>query len=217
VVLDERRLKLGWAVAHVCSRFGWDLLARWMAKVQVAFDLLRGKPSHESLDGARWRVPPGPASSNAASSDPLDHNAGLLWLSPVLPMTRAHVDRVNALARPCFDRHGFEYQVTLSAVTARALCAVMTVCYNKADADETRRAASCYDEALDTLMAAGYIPYRVGNRSMGRIGAGSDVFWDVAAALKQALDPVGVIAPGHYAPAASRFISFHPHPPRPGE
>src|SRR5262249_50033913 len=148
--------------------------------------------------GACWRVRP--VATAPRSADPLDHRAGILWLSPVLPMTRTHLDRITALAEPLFARFGFEYQVTLSCVTARALCAVMTIAYNKADAAETERALTCYQELLGVLMTAGYVPYRMGNLGMDRLAEGSEVFWDVAADIKATLDPHGILSPGHYEP-----------------
>src|SRR5262249_50005041 len=117
---DHRRLRLAEAVADSLAAIGWPRWSRRVAKLRMLYDLLKGKPSRECLQGARWRVRTFAGAS--PSSDPLDHQAGLLWLSPVLPMTKAHVDRVAALAQPLFARFGFEYQVTLSCVTARALC-----------------------------------------------------------------------------------------------
>jgi hypothetical protein len=116
-------------------------------------------------------------------------------------MTRGDVNGVIALTEPLFARFGFEYQVTFSSVTARALCAVMSISYNKADAAEAERARVCYQSLLDALMAAGYVPYRMGNLGTDQLSTGSEVFWDVTADLKAALDPQGVFSPGHYEPA----------------
>jgi 4-cresol dehydrogenase (hydroxylating) flavoprotein subunit len=196
--LDDRRMRLAEGLGRCLARFGWPRFGQRVAKLRILYDLLQGKPSAQCLQGARWRVQPaGPAPQSA---DPLDHQAGLLWLSPVLPMTRAHLERVTALAEPLFVRFGFEYQVTLSSVTARALCAVMTIAYNKADAGETERAQTCYNELLGALMTAGYVPYRLGNLGMDRLAEGSEVFWDVTADIKAALDPQGILSPGHYEP-----------------
>jgi 4-cresol dehydrogenase (hydroxylating) len=200
--LDDFRMYWAERLARLLGALGrGHRLRDRLEKIRLLYDLLRGKPSAACLDGTRWRVRPSMAAP-CQSADPLDHNAGLIWLSPVLPATRAHVERVLALARPLFDSHGFEFQVTLSSVTARALCAVMTICYDHSNRAETRRAARCYDEVLDALLAAGYVPYRMGHQSLLKLAAGSDVFWDVAAQIKRALDPHGLLAPGHYDPLA---------------
>jgi FAD/FMN-containing dehydrogenase len=80
----------------------------------------------------------------------------------------------------------------------------MTIAYNRADAAEVRRAAACHDAVMDALWTNGYLPYRAGNRSMGMLDAGSEVFWDVAAQIKTALDPHAILSPGHYEPARAR-------------
>jgi 4-cresol dehydrogenase (hydroxylating) len=54
------------------------------------------------------------------------------------------------------------------------------------------------------MMGAGYIPYRVGNHSMGDLDLGGDTYWNTVARIKAALDPEGVIAPGRYEPARAR-------------
>jgi 4-cresol dehydrogenase (hydroxylating) len=202
--LDEFRLRWAERVVRLLNHCGvGHLLTQRLARVRAAFQLLQGKPAASNVDGARWRCRP--TSGSVHSHDPLDHNAGLLWISPVLPNTPAHVHRVQALTKPFFERHGFEYQVTLSLVSERALCAVMTIAYNRAEPAEAQRAADCYRSVMSALMVAGYIPYRAGNLSMGQLDARSETFWDVAAAIKGALDPRGLISPGHYEPARARF------------
>ena len=137
----------------------------------------------------------------------MDHRAGFLWLAPVLPMTRAHTDRVNALLESIFNAHGFDYLVTFSLVTARSLCAVSTISYDKKDPAECRRAQACHDEALGKLMQAGYVPYRLGIASMAKLDATSETFFDVVQKLKTALDPEAIFSPGHYEPARARNIA----------
>jgi 4-cresol dehydrogenase (hydroxylating) len=202
LVLSERKLLLAGKLARVLGWFGaGKTLAFRLGRMRVAYDLLRGRPSKACLNLAHWRVRPGTAPD--ASPDPLDQNAGLIWIAPVLPATRGDVARLQAVARPIFDRHGFEYQVTFSSATPRSLCAVLTICYDRTSAEETRRANACHDLLHDDLMAAGYVPYRAGNLSMDRLARNTEVFWDVVAALKAALDPRQVLAPGHYQPEAS--------------
>ncbi|OAI42249.1 hypothetical protein AYO40_01955 [Planctomycetaceae bacterium SCGC AG-212-D15] len=201
IVLSDRKL---WLARNLTRVLGWFGLGKTLAfrlgRMRVAYDLLRGRPSNACLSLAHWRLPA--SAAPAAAPDPLDQNAGLIWIAPVLPATREDAARLQSIARPIFDRHGFEFQVTYSSATPRSLCAVLTVCYDRTNAAETRRAHECHDFLHNALMTAGYVPYRAGNLSMDRLAERSEVFWDVVADLKEALDPGGVLAPGHYEPAA---------------
>jgi 4-cresol dehydrogenase (hydroxylating) len=39
---------------------------------------------------------------------------------------------------------------------------------------------------------------------MGELALGSEVFWDVTAALKEAIDPQAIMSPGRYDPMRAR-------------
>jgi 4-cresol dehydrogenase (hydroxylating) len=108
------------------------------------------------------------------------------------------------LIEPLYEQHGFEPMLTLSTITDRALGAVMTIAYDKESADETARAQSLREKLAEALATNGYISYRASIDAMGELGRGSEVFWDVASDLKNALDPLGIIAPGRYDPSRAR-------------
>jgi 4-cresol dehydrogenase (hydroxylating) len=83
-------------------------------------------------------------------------------------------------------------------INERALGGVLTVAYDKEDAAETERARLCYRQVFETMMGAGYIPYRVGLQSMADLDDGDDSYWRMVGRIKRALDPANVIAPGRY-------------------
>jgi 4-cresol dehydrogenase (hydroxylating) len=199
--LDERKLALGDAAARLLG----NTAAGHKLRAQVAlgrslFDMNRGIPNGRFLAGAYWRrrggLPPGfPAGANPA----LD-NCGLLWVSPVLPMRGADMLRAHALAEPAFQRHGFDLFATFSMINERALGGVLTIAFDKEDAAETARAHACYSELFQEMVAAGYIPYRVGQQSLDKLDNGDDSYWRTVARIKDALDPQHIIAPGRYGP-----------------
>ncbi|MBJ7313254.1 FAD-binding oxidoreductase [Rugamonas sp. CCM 8940] len=196
--LDEGKLALGDRLARL---LGGAAGRRLRAKVELGralFEMNRGVPNGRFLAGAYWRrrggLPPGfPAGANPA----LD-NCGLLWVSPVLPLRGADLLAVYALAEPIFARHRFDLFATFSMINERSLGGVLTVAYDKEDADEVARAKACYQQLFDAVMTAGYIPYRVGLQSMDRLDNGDDAYWRTVARLKAALDPAGILAPGRY-------------------
>ncbi|WP_228892512.1 FAD-binding oxidoreductase [Pseudoduganella aquatica] len=201
--IDERKLAVaGWMAGLLGERPAGRRLRAKVALGRSLFDMNKGIPNGRFLAGAYWRrrggLPPGfPGGANPA----LD-NCGLLWVSPVLPMCGEDLLRVHALAEPIFRLHGFDLFATFSMINERALGGVITVAYDKDSPDETARAMMCYRQLFDTVMEAGYIPYRVGLQSMADLDSGGDSYWRVAARLKAALDPQGIIAPGRYQPPA---------------
>lgn len=202
VFLDDRKLRWIETAQALLERFGWGKrTAPMVAKVKTVYELLKGRSPEKCVQGGLWRVRRGAKESRIDSPNPLDHGAGFYWISPVLPMAAEHVDKVNGLAERVLNDHGFDYQVTFTLLNGRALCAVITVSFDKRNAEEAKKARACHDALLDALLAAGYPPYRAGNHSMKKLGATSTNFFDITAQLKAALDPNGVLSPGHYEPS----------------
>ncbi len=191
---DERRLKLAQTILNWLSRAGVARqLAAKAAAVRSPFEMLRGIPSASHLRGAAWRSRT-PAS--AEGTNPGD--CGLIWVSPVLPATRAACDEVLPLVTRILTEHQFEPLLTLTTVNARALCCVVSICYDRDDEAERHRAAACYDELFTALATRGYLPYRGGLQTMSKL---ADLQPDSAATMariKAALDPQRILSPGRY-------------------
>jgi 4-cresol dehydrogenase (hydroxylating) len=199
--IDERQLALAGQAARLLgtTAAGRKLAAR-VALGRSLFNMNRGMPDGRFLAGAYWRRQGGLPPGFPAGADPARDNCGLLWLSPVLPMRGADLQAVMALAEPLFHRHGFDLFATFSMITERALGGVLTVAYDKESAQESADAQACYQALFDALMAAGYLPYRVGLQSMAALDPAGDGFWRTVRRIKAALDPHDLIAPGRYQP-----------------
>ncbi len=203
--LTPELLRVGDAVARALRFTPWGpRLTEKMLRPRKVLDLNCGIPTGHFLAGAYWRHRDGLPPHFPDGCDPAQDNCGMLWLSPVVPMSGAAVRAFLALIEPVYEAHGFDCLVTLSTVTDRALGAVMTVAYDRDDSAETERAARCYEALWAAIMDAGYVPYRVGIQSMGDLDRGSEGYWDTVAAVRHALDPRGIIAPGRYSPAEAR-------------
>lgn len=199
VFLTERKLRLGKAIAKLLggSSLGRHLTQK-MDMAGALFEMNRGIPSGRFLAGAYWRRKGGLPEGFPAGADPAADGCGMLWLSPVLPMRGSDVIRLNAVIEPLFKKFGFDLFITYSTINDRSLGAVMTITYDKQSGVETERAHQCYHALFDAVMAAGYIPYRVGIQSMAALDNGADIFWDAVKLIKAALDPEALIAPGRY-------------------
>ena len=199
--VGEEALARGRFAARLLSRtkFG-PPLSRRVELMQLVLGLHQGSPTGRFLAGAYWRRRSGLPTEFPRDANPAMDNCGLYWLSPVLPMTGAAAREVIGIVAPIFARQGFDLPITFSMVSDRALGGVITIAYDREDAAESRRARECHDVALEALMRAGYIPYRVGLDGMGALAAGSQTYWDVVDAIKSTLDPDRVLAPGRYNP-----------------
>lgn len=205
VFFDQRALDTGARVAGLLARFG--LGQALQAKVALGRALLamaQGVPNGRFLAGAYWRRRGGLPALFPQRANPAQDGCGLLWVSPILPMRGADALALHALVAPLFARHGFDLFETFSLINERALCAVLTIAFDRDDAAEAARARACHRAVFDTVMAAGYLPYRVGIESMGELDPDGDVFWRVTARIKAALDPQALMAPGRYEPAVAR-------------
>ncbi|QNA99955.1 hypothetical protein [Massilia sp. Se16.2.3] len=154
-----------------------------MALGESLFAMNRGVPDGRFPAGAYWRRLAGLPAAFPEAADPARDGCGLLWVSPVLPLRGADMLAVHELARPSFERHGFDLFATFSMINERTLGGVLTVAYDKHDPHEAARARACHDEVFGRMFDAGYIPYRVGNHAMGRLDPGSDSYWRTVARI----------------------------------
>ncbi len=200
-ILTERKLRLGALLANLlgATAAGKRLRAR-VDLGESLFAMNRGVPNGRFLAGAYWRRRGGLPSDFPKRANPAQDNCGLLWVSPILPLRGADLLALHRLVEPVFKAHRFDLFVTFSMINERSLGGVITVAYDKDDEDEVARAKACYQALFDLCMAAGYVPYRVGNQSMAELDPNGDVFWETVRNIKAALDPDGLISPGRYAP-----------------
>ncbi|QOL48800.1 FAD-binding oxidoreductase [Massilia litorea] len=207
VFISERSLRAGALAARLLGNTNAGRRLRGkVALGESLFAMNRGVPDGRFLTGAYWRRRDGLPASFPAQADPARDGCGLLWVSPVLPLRGEDMLAVHALAEVSFERYGFDLFATFSMINERTLGGVLTIAYDKQDPDETARARACHDEVFGSMFEAGYIPYRVGNHAMARLDPARDTYWRTVGAIKAALDPAGILAPGRYQPDVAREL-----------
>jgi 4-cresol dehydrogenase (hydroxylating) len=198
--LDDRRLALLKRFAGPARWVtGWDVKAT-LAVLDPVYHLLKGVPTEAPMASTYWRMRmPVPA-----QPDPDRDGCGLLWCSPVVPNTGRDIAEATGVAEAILLEHGFEPQMSVSLVSGRAAICVITICYDRAAPGEDVRALECYRRLAETLVARGYPPYRLNVGVMDLVG-GHDAYAAAVGAVRLALDPQGILAPGRYeTPAGER-------------
>lgn len=130
--------------------------------------------------------------------DPARDQCGFLWLGPVVPFTSKHVMEGLNFAREIFDRHEFDMFVELIIEGPRSIIMLLGVFYERNDPDDAARATAWYKETRQGFMDRGYPPYRTTTMSMPGSSEANPASRDFIAAIKGAVDPANLIAPGRY-------------------
>jgi 4-cresol dehydrogenase (hydroxylating) len=103
-----------------------------------------------------------------------------------------------AMARQIYDRHEFDMFVELIIESPRSIIMLLGVFYERNDAADSARATAWYKETRQSFMQKGYPPYRTTTMSMPGSSDPNPVSRDFLAAVKRAVDPQNLIAPGRY-------------------
>ncbi len=194
--LDDRLLRAAKRLHGSLAKLGRGRrLGERLALIEPSYGILKGIPSDEPLRGAGWRVRrPMPDEAR----DPREEGAGLMWVSPVLPIRGTDARELLELMKPIYAKHGFDTLVTFTMINERSMICVSNIAFDKAVPEEHGLADRCYAELWDALLAGGFVPYRTGPTGFAKLSSAGDATWQVLGQIKQVVDPQGVISPGRY-------------------
>lgn len=121
---------------------------------------------------------------------------GSMWFAPVTQARGSETLKQMRMAKAILNRHGLDY-VAEFIVGWRDMHHIVDVLFDRTDPAEMEAARTCFRELLDTFAREGYAVYRVNTAFMDKV---ADIYGPVKRrvdqALKRALDPNGIIAPG---------------------
>jgi len=166
------------------------------AEVQEWFvnNLQRGIPSDADIPMTYWRK----SESLPAALNPDRDRCGFIWCAPVTPFVGSCVRESVAIVEETCQAHGYEPSMALNCINARNIYVTAAIIYDREVAGEDERAMACYEDLLGRLVAAGYLPYRLGTHAMNLLPPAQDDYNHLLRTLKQALDPNDILAPGRY-------------------
>lgn len=134
---------------------------------------------------------------------PARDRCGLIWFAPVLPFSNTQVWPFLEVCKQHFAAHGFDFYVAMLLMNPRSVVCLMAVIYDQEDADETAHSQQLYDELLALMRERQFQQYRAGLQSWGELFKDAPELQRLNARIKAALDPDGIIAPGHYGVAGT--------------
>ncbi len=149
--------------------------------LQVAINAFSGRPSLGELGLLKWR--PG---------------GGNIWFCPGTPMDGKIANEFQHLCRKIYVDHGLDYTV-MNVCGPRFARGLHVITFNRENDEERKRADACYRAMSKAFADRGVFVGRAPldyhemhfKQTMGP-------FQHACSAIKHALDPKGVIAPGRY-------------------
>ncbi|GAA5231691.1 FAD-binding oxidoreductase [Verticiella sediminum] len=165
-----------------------------------------GKGRHISLDEAQ-EIAPLHIAINANTGVPTDSElkmlgwrpgGGVAWLSAGTPMVGSVAAEFQRAARRICTDHGLEYLLS-NVCGPRFARGVHSILFNRENADECARADACYRQMATLFASNGVFVGRAPTLYQSfHAEQRMPEFNAACAAIKHALDPNGVIAPGKY-------------------
>lgn len=194
-LITDSRLALA---RRICKtmRF-WNRFALklpFLESLESVYGLTKGIPTDMPLKGLASQAPQ--PTANYLDLD--DSCFGLLFTTPLLPMSGACAKETLELTRSVFGKYNYSAYITFNMCNAKTFEGVINLVFDRNDPHDTEIAHQCIQDLTQRLFDKGYIPYRIGIQGMSLILNEKDLFWQLLKKLKEVLDPNNLIAPGRY-------------------
>ncbi|MBD9394548.1 FAD-binding oxidoreductase [Acidovorax sp. ACV01] len=179
---------------RIASRLG--LGPDHASRMLSALNLMEGIPDDVALRLPYWKS--GAALPGDLPRALLSGERGLIWYSPLVPMTPEAVVAFQVMVTRVCLLHGFEPLITLTSLSDRCFDSSVPLLFDGRSAAQKERAHRCFDMLFDEGRQLGFVPYRMGSQFFHKLEAENDPALALARSLKQWLDPDNIISPGRY-------------------
>ncbi|MGQ4619408.1 FAD-binding protein [Nocardia sp. R7R-8] len=147
--------------------------------LKIHLDTFSGEPTESELGLLDWR------------------NGGATWFLPATPMVGEVAAEHQDVSRRILNEHGFDYMVEL-VCGPRAARGLHIIMFDREDEAERKRMDDCYAALVEAYDQMGYPIGRAPTDWHERGGERLAGLARLTGAIKSAIDPQGVIAPGKY-------------------
>jgi 4-cresol dehydrogenase (hydroxylating) flavoprotein subunit len=115
-----------------------------------------------------------------------------------VPFEGRHVRDALDIVRDALADYEFEPILIIGCISERVVYLNVDITYDRDVRGEDEKALQCHDEMLGCLIERGYVPYRLGVEFVRLLPELDDDSCRELDALKKALDPNNILAPGRH-------------------
>jgi 4-cresol dehydrogenase (hydroxylating) flavoprotein subunit len=158
--------------------------------------LLHGHPSDFALASVAFSVFGGSSALNA----PIEASgAGLIHVTPAVPFVGRTIARVEKLTRERLRRHGYQgVSLSLNALSARTAALIVSIGFDRRDAQKTKAAHLAAEDLLRAYARAGLLPYRLGLDQGNLLPQMDDPWREILGEMRRIFDPNNCMAQSRY-------------------
>jgi 4-cresol dehydrogenase (hydroxylating) flavoprotein subunit len=166
-----------------------------MESLLSLYQILKGQPNESILAAAYFKNKDRQPAENL---DPARDECGLIFFAPLVPAIGKEIQSlVDKIKLICSD-HQFEPGLLFIQPNPRTFLVVSLLLFDPRNVEEAERAQRAYDKLCEILEPHGYQQYRCTTPQMEKILECNPSYQRLLKALKTAVDPNQVIAPGRY-------------------
>jgi 4-cresol dehydrogenase (hydroxylating) flavoprotein subunit len=166
-----------------------------MALLPEMYGVLQGIPTERIIKSAYFKSKENPPKTGV---NPAKDGCGVMWIAPVLPATGKHADALLKLVKPLYAQYSFDFSGCFTRVNDRTYFLLMGIFFDQEDQGEKSRATALYRQLIDATAKAGYQPYRSGVPYWKLPKDSGSTLENLLGAIKQNIDPLGILAPRKY-------------------